>query len=153
MATERTKHKSAIFEKSEGSIIFQKLHRVLIKDEYHGCKAVDFYLDFALDRGNKMLYIEGIMVNRMRHTKSHRNNRRSHHAITPAGLSVCAKCGSMKLPHYICENCGTYNNREVIDVLAKLTKKEKKQKEKELAAQEEAQAGEKPMDAAALSKK
>jgi len=33
-------------------------------------------------------------------------------------------------------NCGTYQGKEVIDVLAKLDKKQRKQKEKELARQE-----------------
>lgn len=92
------------------------------------------------------------MVVRMRHTKSHRNNRRAHHALEPASLSVCAKCKQTKLPHRICENCGTYDNREVINVLAKLTKREKKHKEKELEAQQEEEAAGKPMDAARLSK-
>ena len=68
-------------------------------------------------------------------------------------ISKCQKCGQDKLGHYICENCGTYKSREVVDVLAKLTKKEKKKKEKELAAQEEAGGGNKSTDAAELSKK
>lgn len=89
----------------------------------------------------------------MRHTKSHRNKRRSHHALGPIAFSKCAKCGQDKRPHTICENCGTYNNREVLDVLAKLTKKEKKQKAKELKAQEAEKQEDKPMDAAVLSKK
>ena len=56
---------------------------------------------------------------------------------TPAFVA-CKKCGAMVLPHTLCENCGTYRGRELVDVMAKLTKKERKQKQKELAAQEAA---------------
>lgn len=49
---------------------------------------------------------------------------------------MCQKCGQMVLPHKVCPNCGTYQGREVIDVLKKLTKRERKLKEKELEAQE-----------------
>jgi large subunit ribosomal protein L32 len=51
---------------------------------------------------------------------------------------ACKKCGKEVLSHTLCMNCGTYKGREIIDVLAKLDKKQKKQKQKELAAQEEA---------------
>ena len=44
----------------------------------------------------------------------------------------CAKCGVAALPHKVCVNCGFYKSREVVDVLKKLTKKERKTKEKEL---------------------
>jgi len=37
----------------------------------------------------------------------------------------------------MCENCGFYKGREVVDVLKKLTKKERKAKEKELAAEKQ----------------
>lgn len=49
---------------------------------------------------------------------------------------ACKKCGNSVLPHTLCDNCGTYRGKESIDVMADLTKKEKKQKQKELAAQE-----------------
>ncbi len=68
----------------------------------------------------------------MRHTPSHSKNRRSHHALSTARNLLCAKCGAPALAHTVCQNCGFYKGREVIDVLKKLTKKERKIKEKEL---------------------
>ena len=53
-------------------------------------------------------------------------------------MSVCHKCGKKVLPHAVCQNCGYYKGVEVIDVMKKLTKKEKKQKEREMKAKEEA---------------
>jgi large subunit ribosomal protein L32 len=93
------------------------------------------------------------MTIRMRHTKSHTKNRRSHHGLKRIIFAICEKCGETKLPHRVCQNCGTYSKRPVIDVLKKLTKKEKKKKEKELQEQETEQSKSKPLDAATLSKK
>ena len=78
--------------------------------------------------------------------------RRSHHALPAHDIGKCLKCGQDKLGHYVCENCGTYKGREVIDVLARLTKKEKKKKEKELAGQQASHGEEKAMSASELSK-
>lgn len=36
------------------------------------------------------------------------------------------------MAHHICANCGFYKGREAVDVLKKLTKKERKAKEKEI---------------------
>jgi len=73
----------------------------------------------------------------MRHTPSHTKNRRSHHAIKDKRLIKCSKCSADSLPHSICGNCGFYRQREVVDVLRNLTKKERKQKEKERASSEQ----------------
>lgn len=89
---------------------------------------------------------------RMRHTKGHRNNRRQHLKLSAVSMVACLKCKVPVLPHRLCENCGTYRGREVVDVLAALTKKERKQKEKELKEQEAA-APEQELDPTALSKK
>jgi large subunit ribosomal protein L32 len=88
---------------------------------------------------------------RMRHTRSHTKNRRSHHGLKGVRMSTCGKCGEAHVRHKICLNCGTYKGREYVDVLKKLTKKEKKEKEKELAAQEGAKTDK--LDAEKLSQK
>lgn len=77
------------------------------------------------------------MVVRMRHTRSATGQRRSHHALETGALSQCSHCGKPVLPHNLCQNCGYYKDRQVIDVLAKLDKKERKKKEKELHAHED----------------
>lgn len=68
----------------------------------------------------------------MKHTKGKRNRVRSHHALKPINFSVCSRCGRPSVPHQVCRNCGYYRGRRVIDVLARLDKKERKKKEKEL---------------------
>jgi len=70
-------------------------------------------------------------VPKQRKTKARQGNRRSHHALSSVMISRCAKCGKEVLPHRLCENCGTYKSREIVNVLARLDKKERKRKEKE----------------------
>ena len=74
------------------------------------------------------------MVVRMKHSKGKRNRVRSHHAMKAAVFGVCAHCHKQVVPHTMCANCGYYGTRRVVDVLAKLDKKDRKKKEKELAA-------------------
>ncbi|MEK7606310.1 MAG: 50S ribosomal protein L32 [Patescibacteria group bacterium] len=56
------------------------------------------------------------MTVRMRHTKGHTGNRRSHHALTEARFSLCANCGASHIRHQACPSCGQYRGRQVIDV-------------------------------------
>ena len=70
-------------------------------------------------------------VPKQRKTKARQGNRRSHHALSAVTILSCPKCGKEVLPHRLCENCGTYKQREVVNVLAKLDKKERKRREKE----------------------
>lgn len=70
------------------------------------------------------------MVVRMRHTKSHTANRRSHHALASGALSKCSNCGAQKLRHVVCRSCGVYRNMKVMDLVKKAEKKDKKQKAK-----------------------
>ncbi len=73
----------------------------------------------------------GMGVPKQRKTKARQGNRRSHHALSAVTILSCPKCGKEVLPHRLCENCGTYKQREVVNVLAKLDKKERKRREKE----------------------
>lgn len=66
------------------------------------------------------------MVVRMRHTKSHTANRRSHHALKVARFETCPKCSAKHLMHRVCVNCGNYRGRMVVDVLKKTLKKTQK---------------------------
>ena len=66
------------------------------------------------------------MVNRMRATRSHRNNRRSHPALDAARVSKCGNCGAAHKSHAICMSCGWYNGRKVLDLAAKVAKATKK---------------------------
>ena len=68
------------------------------------------------------------MVVRMRHTRAHTRNRRSHHALVGLRFSICAGCGTKHIRHKACLSCGMYRGRVVIDVAQKALKKEKKAK-------------------------
>jgi large subunit ribosomal protein L32 len=62
-----------------------------------------------------------------------------HIFITPAVLTACKKCAKPVKPHTVCLNCGFYKGQEFINVMAKLSKKEKKIKEKEIKEAEKSQ--------------
>ena len=66
------------------------------------------------------------MVIRMRHTRSHTRNRRSHHALESIGISVDAETKSPHLRHRVDTKTGRYKGRQVIDVVAKVAKKQSK---------------------------
>lgn len=96
-------------------------------------------------------------VPRGRHTKSRRNKSRMHLFLKEQVLVSCPKCGKPKKPHIICWNCGYYKEKEVINVLKKLDKKERKKREKELALKEkgspEKKAKKRPLDWKNLSRR
>lgn len=47
-------------------------------------------------------------------SKSRRDKRRTHYKLSVPGMSVCPKCGEIKLPHRVCKSCGTYKDVDVI---------------------------------------
>ena len=76
-----------------------------------------------------------------------------HKYIKNVYLSVCPKCKKPILSHTVCLNCGFYKGNEVINVLAKLTKKDKKIKEKEIKEAEKDQKKDNPLTMEDMSKK
>lgn len=78
-------------------------------------------------------------VPKQRKTKSRRNQRRMHIYLQSPPLLKCSKCGSLVLPHTVCQECGYYKGREVIDVLKGLEKKQRKEKEKKIKEHEKEQ--------------
>ena len=68
------------------------------------------------------------MVVRMRHTRAHTANRRSHHALKARGFAYCENCKAAKISHAACRACGFYRGKKVIDLVKKTEKKQKKAK-------------------------
>jgi large subunit ribosomal protein L32 len=54
-----------------------------------------------------------------RHTRSRRDKRRANWKIELSGLSVCPKCQEPKLPHRVCMSCGSYNGKQILEVVEK----------------------------------
>lgn len=79
---------------------------------------------------------------RMRQTHSKTRKRRSHHGLKEPRLSKCPNCGAYHVRHRMCENCGQYRGRVVVDMTAKLEKKEKKLKQKQMEAEQMGQSEE-----------
>jgi large subunit ribosomal protein L32 len=46
-------------------------------------------------------------------SKSRRDMRRSHEALTGSAHAECPNCGELKRPHHVCSACGYYDGREV----------------------------------------
>ncbi len=48
---------------------------------------------------------------------SKRNMRRSHDRLVGRNLVECQNCGEFKLSHQICQSCGYYKKKEVIQMV------------------------------------
>ena len=81
------------------------------------------------------------MVVRMRHTKAHTANRRSHHALKAQTLMKC-ECGASRVSHRACPVCGRYNGRVAVDTAAKTAARATKRLKKE-GSKSEAQSAQK----------
>ena len=55
-------------------------------------------------------------VPRKRKSSSRRGQQRSHDALSAPNYIACPNCGQPKMPHRVCEACGYYKGREIIEV-------------------------------------
>ncbi|HLC39119.1 MAG TPA: 50S ribosomal protein L32 [Patescibacteria group bacterium] len=61
-------------------------------------------------------------------SRSRNRKRKGSQKITKIQLSICPKCRTKHLPHHVCQVCGTYKGREVLETATKVTKKIKNKK-------------------------
>ena len=78
------------------------------------------------------------MVVRMRRNRSQTAKRRSHHALSAERLAKC-ECGALRLSHRACPECGKYNGRIVIDVVARAKREARRDKRKQKDLRESGQ--------------
>jgi len=71
----------------------------------------------------------------MRRNRSQTAQRRSHHAIAGVRLSKC-ECGELRVSHRACPNCGKYNGKVVIDVVARAKRDARRSKRKQTSMRE-----------------
>jgi ribosomal protein L32 len=74
---------------------------------------------------------------RMRHTRAHTRNRRSHHALKEASLTRDKETGSLARRHRVSPITGVYKGKQIIDVQKKAPKNVKEVKTDKEAEKEE----------------
>ena len=68
------------------------------------------------------------MVVRMRHTRAHTGNRRSHHALENTNVVTDKESGNLRLPHHLDEVTGMYRGKQIAPAQEVRVLKEKKVK-------------------------
>ncbi len=51
-----------------------------------------------------------------RQSNTRGKKRRTHYKSKLTSLRKCSQCGSMKIPHRVCPNCGYYQGRPVVSI-------------------------------------
>jgi large subunit ribosomal protein L32 len=55
-------------------------------------------------------------VPKRRTSKSRKRLRRGHHAAASVRPQACPRCSSPKLAHRVCDSCGYYGGKKVVEV-------------------------------------
>ncbi len=56
-----------------------------------------------------------VAVAKRKTTPSRKGKRRSHDSYLTVNSVECPNCGEFKLAHHICNSCGYYDGKEIID--------------------------------------
>ncbi|MBU4293271.1 MAG: 50S ribosomal protein L32 [Actinobacteria bacterium] len=67
-----------------------------------------------------------VAVPKNKKSKSKRDMRRTHDKLKIASIVECSRCHSKKIAHRVCENCGYYDNKEIIKIVSKEKSKGKR---------------------------
>lgn len=55
-------------------------------------------------------------VPKRRTSKSKKNMRRAHDALTAPAVVACPECGEPAIRHHVCQHCGMYRGRRVLEI-------------------------------------
>lgn len=50
-----------------------------------------------------------------RHSKSRSRKRRTHYKAEAPTITTCSNCGAPNLMHRVCQECGYYRGKQVIE--------------------------------------
>lgn len=57
-------------------------------------------------------------------SKTRKRKRRTHYKLEAPNVVACANCGTSKLPHHICGECGHYRGRTIINKVVEVAEVE-----------------------------
>jgi len=52
-------------------------------------------------------------------TKSRMRKANSYYKMDAPAVSICPNCGARKMPHRVCQECGYYNDKQIITRVVK----------------------------------
>jgi large subunit ribosomal protein L32 len=70
----------------------------------------------VLKRSFQILEIETMPVPKYRKSRAKRDKRRSHDFLVAPNTTSCDKCGAPILPHRVCDSCGFYKGKKIMEI-------------------------------------
>jgi len=58
-------------------------------------------------------------VPKRRQSSTRRDKRRTHDSLTPTLSTTCSNCGEATRPHHVCQKCGFYKGKKVLEIKEK----------------------------------